>query len=343
MMRSKRYLMLAVGAWLALSVAAPLQAGTLAAKVGGKQITVEEVDKALGMKRYEVDRQLYQLRHDQARDLVADHLLELEAKSLGMTADAYLEQEIARTAKPVESSEVDQFLKANAQKFPNVDDELRAKVGKFLKLQGERAAWGKVIGRLEQKYNAEILLTAPEPPRVEVKGAMTPVKGGAQAAVTVVEFSDFECPYCSRVQDVLGQLLAHYGDRIRIVFRHFPMPFHANAAKASEAGQCAEEQGKFWPFHDAMFKQQNKLTVPDLKALAKATGLDAAKFDACLDGGTQAARVKADREEGERLGVSGTPTFFVNGISMVGSLPLEEFKTAIDAELAAAKAAAPGK
>jgi protein-disulfide isomerase len=140
-----------------------------------------------------------------------------------------------------------------------------------------------------------------------------PAFGPANAKVTVVEFSDFECPYCSRAADVLHQIREKYGDRVRVVFRQFPLSFHKNAHDAAEASLAAHAQGKFWPYHDLLFKNQQQLDRAALEGYAKQTGLDVAKFKKALDEDTYSAAVDAEMKMGEQVRVEGTPTMFVNG------------------------------
>jgi protein-disulfide isomerase len=155
----------------------------------------------------------------------------------------------------------------------------------------------------------------------------------------VVEFSDFQCPYCVRSRPTVAKLRATYGDKVRWAFRHFPLSFHDKAEKAGEAAACAGDQGKFWEMHDRLWASTPKLTVPDLKQQAAALGLDTAAFDRCLDSGQHAGLVERDEEMGQGYGVSGTPAFFVNGRPIVGAQPFEAFEQVIDDELA--RAAAP--
>lgn len=182
--------------------------------------------------------------------------------------------------------------------------------------------------------------SAPTPtaqPVVEVSDDGDPAKGDPDAPITIIEFSDFECPFCGRFNSqTLPELQKEYIDtgKARLVFRDFPLSFHANAQKASEAAECANDQGKFWEMHDIIFENQRALTNSDLKGYASQLGLDTAKFNNCLDSGEKEAEVKADLAAGSKAGVSGTPTFFVNGRKLVGAQPFAAFKAAIDAELA---------
>src|ERR671935_178826 len=165
---------------------------------------------------------------------------------------------------------------------------------------------------------------------VETKG---PSRGPNNAPVTIVEFSDFQCPYCGREYPVIERLMKEYDGKVRLVFRHYPLDFHPFAQKAAEAGACAQDQGKFWELHDKMFTNQNKLAVTDLKAYAKLLGMDAPKFDKCLDSGEKKALVDEDMKAGTAAGVNGTPAFFINGIFVNGAQPYERMKQAVDREL----------
>jgi protein-disulfide isomerase len=172
--------------------------------------------------------------------------------------------------------------------------------------------------------------------RVEVGVDGEPSIGSSDAPVEVVVFSDFECPFCARFAQQTLAGLKDFVDagRLRLVFRNFPLPFHSDAQKAAEAAECASEQGKFWEFHDRLFASQNDLAVASLKNYAKEMGLDSAGFDECLDSGRMAAEVQSDLADGEKAGVSGTPTSFVNGIIVVGAQPPEAFRKVIEQELA---------
>jgi protein-disulfide isomerase len=171
--------------------------------------------------------------------------------------------------------------------------------------------------------------------RVDFDVSDSPAKGPESAAVTLVEFSDFECSFCGRFVKTLEEVQENYGDRVRLVFLQFPLSMHPNAQKAAEASLCAHDQGKFWPMHDLLFQEQSKLGLADLKDKASRLGLDRGAFDACLDSGRYEERVKEEMKEGASAGVSGTPALFINGIPLPGgALPYEAVVKAIDEEIA---------
>ena len=169
-----------------------------------------------------------------------------------------------------------------------------------------------------------------------VKAATSPattgehIRGNAKAPVTLVEYSDFECPYCARHYPILKQILEEYGDKVKLIYKHFPLSFHPNAQKAAEASECAAEKGKFWEMHDKIFDNQQALSLQSLKQWADEIGLNSSDFNTCLDSGKYFDKVQKDAAEGAKLGVQGTPATFVNGQMVEGSVPIETLKATID-------------
>lgn len=160
-----------------------------------------------------------------------------------------------------------------------------------------------------------------------------PIKGNPQAKVTIIEFSDFQCPYCGRVQETMNKILETYGDQVRIVFKNYPLAFHENAENAALAALCAKEQGKFWEYHDLLFKNQEALSASNLKKYASDLGLKTQDFNSCLDSKKYKNQISDDMKEAQRIGVEATPSFFVNGSLLKGAQPFENFKLLIDEEL----------
>jgi len=188
---------------------------------------------------------------------------------------------------------------------------------------------------------------SPSQPAVQPLGALIvgnvsanddPALGLEGAPLTIIQFSDYQCPFSkSYFDETEGLILSNYGDQVRYVFRDFPLvTIHPQAQKAAEAAQCAFDQGRFWQYHDMLFKYQNALEVADLKAYAAALGLDESAFNLCLDSSEYAQEVEKDIEDGQSYGVLGSPTFFINGRKVAGALPYSTFKTVIEEELAKA-------
>ena len=161
-----------------------------------------------------------------------------------------------------------------------------------------------------------------------------PSETGPNAPITIVEFSVFQCPFCQKVIDTLTRIEERYGDSIRFVFRDFPLGMHPDAPKAAEAAACAHEQGQFWAMHDKLFAAQSSLQLPDLKRLARDLALNAAEFDRCLDSGKFESQWQQNRAEGQKYGVSATPTFFINGRMVTGAMPYQAFSDIVEEELA---------
>jgi protein-disulfide isomerase len=189
-----------------------------------------------------------------------------------------------------------------------------------------------LLSRLRKDYGVRSML---EPLRTQVTTAGHPSLGPANAPVTIVEFSDFECPFCAGMFPTLKKVEENYKDKVRVVYRQFPLnAIHPKAQKAAEASLCANEQGKFWQYHDALFSDQQKLAVDDLKARAAALALNAETFAACLDSGKHAAAVRDSIVEGSKAGVDGTPALFINGRYLNGNQPYAEIEKIIEDELA---------
>ena len=181
---------------------------------------------------------------------------------------------------------------------------------------------------------------AAAPPQQAAPGAANinlaglPFRGSADAKVAIVEYSDFQCPFCARAYPTINQILKDYDGKVKFYYKHFPLGFHQNAQKSAEAYECALDQGKQWEYHDKLFENSQAdgtgLNLADLKKYAAGLGLDTAKFNSCLDGGQKAAKVGADASEGAQNGVGGTPTFFINGKTLVGAQPYSAFKAILD-------------
>ena len=311
---------------------------TPVAVVAGKPIQAREVDDLVRAQLMDLRAREHQLRSQALDALVAQALLEKEAEARGMTPDALHKTEVEDKAQ-VADADAKAYYDANKARFgttAEADALKQIKDGLGQQRQGERRA--AFARELRAKYDVKMLL---EPYRVPVEVGSAPVRGNPNAPVTVVEFSDFQCPYCVRARPTVNRVREVYGDKVRWVFRHFPLDFHAQAEKAGEAAACAGEQGKFWEMHDLLWANSAQLQVADLKAHAATLGLDAASYGQCLDSGRHAGLVEADLRAGQGYGVSGTPAFFVNGRPLVGAQPFDAFAQVIDDELQRAATPSP--
>lgn len=308
------------------------------ATVGTSQVTLAEVDtRALqepvsSFGSAKLVQALYLARRATIEEIIANRLLDAEAKSRGIDRPTLVEREIAAKAPAPTDAEVTAWFQANPARVNGATlDQVRAPIRNLLIEQRMDAARTALVDSLKAKTTVTISL---EPPRVEVNDGGRAPRGSAKAAVEVIEFSDFECPFCQRAHPTVEQVLETYGDKIKFVYRHYPLQNHPNARPAAEASACAEVQGKFWEYHDRLFANPTKLGAADLKAHAAALGLDTARFNTCLDNHQQKPGVDADMAAAEAVGVTGTPAFFINGRSIEGAQPFESFKRVIDEELA---------
>jgi protein-disulfide isomerase len=310
-----------------------------AATFGDREITIAEVDarwRAVNpAEHFEAVQALYDGRRAALDGIVADALLEAEAEARGMTAEALLAQEIAGRVREVTDAQVVAFYNQNRNQMQGRSLEVMGSAIRNF-LQDQQAADARLAYIDELRAAGPAVTLRLDPPRQEI--ALTeadPVLGNPDAAITLVEFSDFECPFCAAAMPTLKQLLADYGDQVRLVWKDFPLTqIHPNAFRAGEAGHCAAEQDGFWAFHDVLFANQQALDDASLVAHAATAGLDSAAFGACLEASRYADRVRAGMDLGAMLGVQATPTTFINGRAMSGAQPYEVFAGVIDEELA---------
>ena len=326
----------------AVALAVALVPGAAAADepvaiVDGIPITSEALEATIHGQVLELRQREDQLRRKGLEELIAQALLDRESAARGVSVAELTRTEITNKAR-VSPAEAKQFYEANRARFDGVGEAEAIQqivTGLGRQRQGERRAAFAL--ELRDKYPVEVRL---EPFRLDVGTGDGPVRGSADAPVTIVEFSDFQCPYCVRARPALKRVRDVYGDDVRFAFRHFPLAFHQQAQKAGEAASCAGDQDRFWEMHDRLWANSSKLRPADLKEHASALGLDTEVFTQCLDSGRYASLVEEDAREGARLGVSGTPAFFINGRPLVGAQPFEVFARVIDDELERARRAA---
>jgi protein-disulfide isomerase len=326
----------AAGALLgcALVASATGAAAETVATVGRRTITRGQLEEHVRPQLVEIEQARYEALREGLDELVAEALLGQEAAARSTSPEALAKEEIeAKVPEPGEV-EIQRVYDANkAQLGGQSLEQVKGRIVEYLKTQATAAREAAFVEELKGKYRTSVAL---RPPVVEVATAGRPERGGGPTApVTIVEFSDYECPFCKRAEDVVDQVAAAYGDKVRIVFRDFPLEMHANARTAAEAAHCAHAQGKFWPFHAKLFANQQALGLDDLRTYAGEIGLDRAAFDECLAERRFKAAVEQDMADGAKAGVSGTPAFFVNGRMLSGVQPFEKFKEVIDEELAA--------
>lgn len=302
------------------------------ATVAGQLIYEQDLAVELGPKLLELRNQEYQMKRKALDELIRKRLIDGEAQKRGISSDKLLEQEVDSKVADPSDAEVEGYYLAVKnqldQPFPEIKPQIQ-KALKVLKTQQARQDYGAALGA---KAEISVLL---RPPKVEVGYDSARVRGDAKAPVTIVEFSDFQCPYCKKVQPTLKDLLAKYNGWVKLAYRDLPLhTLHPQAQLAAKAGRCAEEQGKFWEYHDALFADQSKLDEASLVKTAKSLGLNEKSFQSCLNGGKFEAQIEQDVLDGTKAGVNGTPGFFINGEFVSGAQPEVEFEKVIERQLA---------
>ena len=320
---------------LARAGEAPL---TAAATLDGDLISYDELDKLIGARVATLNDQIYQLQRQTIDQLIHERLFAREAVRRGVSAEELIAAEVAAKTPAVTDAEVEAFFKANESRLPTQEPDVRERIRVYLRGQNSNARRDAFLGELRAKANVQVLLKRPAIFRVAIDTAGAPFKGPAAAPVTVVKFEDFHCPFCKEAQRTLAQLLERYPDRVRLVHKDYPIDeLHPSARAAHLAARCATEQGKFWPYHDALYANAPKTAPEELRGYAKMAGLEIASFDQCLSAGRYAAPVQKDIDEAKQTGGSGTPAFFINGRLLVGAQPLENFVALIEEELSLAR------
>ena len=314
----------------------PAKSTETLATVGGQPITEDDLLPSVASKLISLRNLEYQMKKQALDNLIDQRLLEAEAKRKGMSADKFLEQEVdTKVAEPTDA-ELNAYYLAQKAELNRPLNEAKAQLEPSLKQAKVQQARQAFYAHLREQAKVVVLLS---PPRVEVSVDPARVRGNPKAKVMIVEFSDFQCPYCGGVQATLQSVLAKHPDTVALAYRDMPMSkIHPLARKAAEAARCAGEQGKFWEYHDLLFADQSKLDQDGLMDKARTLKLDEQQFESCLGSEKFKAQIQQDSQEGMRAGVSGTPGFFINGIFLSGSQPESAFENLVQEQLSASSA-----
>jgi len=328
-----KYAPIAFGLGIALGVfsipAVGQNGSSVVAEIAGHKVSADELEEKEAGKLLQAKYKYYLAERDALDQYIDDQLLEMQAKKEGVTLDELFKRHIsANIPEPTEDQlrfyyegvQTDEPYEAARPHIIDTVHQLRTK-----------KARDAYIAELRGEYGVVVELSQPSA-HVEVGDA--PRLGSESAPVQIIEFADYECPYCQQVNKDLTKLREQFGNQVSVVYKDFPLPMHPLAARAAEAAHCAGAQGKFWEFHDSLFETK-RLQVSDLREQAHKLKLDTARFDQCLDSGEQAASVKKDSKEGQRLGLQGTPSFFINGHFMSGAIGYMKLRDTVMQELGA--------
>ena len=321
------------------------ESGEVVAEVDGSDITQMDLQQAAAKDLEQLEMESIQFKAKQERKrhqileaslnrIVGEKLVGLEAADRGVSVQELLDSEIYSQIEQPTEEEIDSFYKSKSP-MRNGSRERKEKlaplISQHLTSRKREQDYQRYVDQLKQKFSVACHLQAF---RVNVTTKGHPGVGPANAPVIIVEFSDFECPYCSRFLTTLKSVTKKYSDQVRLVFRQLPLnSIHPSAQKAAEASLCASDQGKFWEMHDLMFADQKNLQVKDLQRKAESAGLDLNTFNSCLSSDKYQQRVQQDIIEGSVAGVTGTPTLFINGRPLSGNVPYPNVVQTIEDEL----------
>jgi len=305
----------------------------IVADVDGEKISSRDLNEASGEPLAKLDHQAYQLRQQKLQEMIDNRLLAREARHRNISLDALITAEVTSKAAEVTPQEIHRVYELNKTQLQRPESEVEGQLRTALHDQNVATRRHEFAKSLQANAKVTVFLEPPAPYRAVV-GVNGPTRGAANAAVTIVAFEDFQCPFCKRAYETLQQVELKYPEKVRLVHRDFPLqPLHPASWKTHEAARCAEEQGKFWEYRDLLFKNPPATGPEQLTAYATQLGLNLPDFKKCVESEKFKAVVQKDEDEGDRLGIQGTPEFFINGRPFAGAQPESEFARVIDEEL----------
>jgi len=317
----------------ALSAAAILYGQTaqdpvqVVARVSGADLTLTDLKQMEGGKLLQAQYQYYLNERKALEELIDNRLLADEARKRNISLDQLLDTDVYKDVKDPTEDQLEVYYEGldSQDSFESVRDDVLKHI-RDLRRTKARAAF---VEQLRKQAKINIMLM---PPSAQVDVAKAYTRGDSNAPVVLVEFADYQCPYCQKVNPQIQQLKKEYGDNLTVIFKDFPLPMHHGSEKAAEASRCAGEQGKFWEYHDVLFYSK-EIELDALKEHARVLKLDGDRFDTCLDNGAEAAAVKKDLDEAKSLGLTGTPSFFVNGHFFSGVVDYAALKDIVNQQL----------
>ena len=308
------------------------------ARIGGEEITEEALIGDEKLEFLDLRKREYELKMNQLNKLLVERLIGAEAKAANMSLPDYIDKKVASGEVKISEADYKKFVAEKKIPESQLNPQVKERIMQYLQQMKKQDMVSAHIAKLTKSTPVEVYFNKPKM-QIQVEAGDSAYMGSKDAKVTIVEFSDFQCPFCSRAAETVTAIKKKYGNKVKVAFKHFPLPMHKEARPAHEASLCVNEQSmdKFWKYHDVLFKNQDKLDVASLEKYAKDVGADVKKWKECFDAKKYASTVDRDMQYGEKTGVRSTPTFFVNGQLLAGALPIEAFSEIIDEELAAKK------
>jgi protein-disulfide isomerase len=327
-LRNMRMALVTLAALALMGMAAAQDLSDVVAEIDGQKISRAEVHEKQAGPLLQARYDFFQAEQKALNNFVAQRLLENEARRQHLSVEQLVKREVED--KVPEPTAEQLRLVYDILDTKEAFEAVRGKIRESIRTQQIKKAGLAYIEALHEKATV-VLLLAPPSSKVEVGNAFR--LGPADAPVQLIEFADYECPYCIKAYAELKKAKAEFGDRISFVYKDFPLPMHAHAQKAAEAARCAGAQNKYWEYHERLFST-TAIDLPQLKQFAMDLGLDRAKFDKCVDSGEQAAAVQNDAAEAQKIGLTGTPSFFLNGHFFTGAVKYDDLRHMVLQELA---------
>ena len=305
------------------------------ARYGDQVISAGELDEMVYTKLIALRQQEYDIKRQQLEQTVFERLVEQAASAEGLTAEQYIQEEVNSKLAQPSDEDIQKVLDQYRSRLNPDEEKARQQVVAYLQQQQQTQVTTALKDRLFNEANVQFML---EPIRFEaqVTDAHPTRGGGAGAPVTIIEYTDFQCPFCGRVQPTLDAVLEQYDGSVRHVFKQLPLPMHAQARLGAQAALCAGDQGQFWEMHDWLFANKNSINRDALAAQAATLGLEVDEFNGCIDAEKYSGLIDEDMQEANSFGITGTPGFLINGRVLLGAVPLEQFQAVINEELRAA-------
>lgn len=314
--------------------------GEIALVLDGREVTVDELNAHMQEQFLEEllrqpDAEVFEMRQKAAQDLVQRHVVEAAAAEAGVSPEALFEQ-VTAGAPEASVEDVSEWYTRNQSRLRGARlEDVAPQIKDMLDNEARARAWSEFLGPRMEAVDWRLAL---EPPRAELEATRL-VRGPEDAPITIMAWSDYQCPYCIRSEPVLAEVLSRYPEDVRLVHRHFPLDsIHPQARPAAEAAMCADEQGRFWDFHDAIFEREGRLSPESFAEIGRELDLDSEALAECMAERRYQDFVQADVEAGAAAGVTGTPAFYVNGIALRGARDADEISRIVDAELARGRA-----
>jgi protein-disulfide isomerase len=319
---------------------AATEAASVVGTWSGGEISNTDLDDSIRIELIKLEADFVTGAHEARANgldaLIGEKVLEAEAAKRSMAdIEALLTAEVNDKVVPPTDGEIATFYKVMARQMGGRTlDEVRPAIIGEITRRATAERFEAYMGELRKTYKVNLSLPRPEMPRIPISADDDPFIGPVDAPVTIVQFAEFQCPYCGKAKEIIDQVMEKYPNQIKMVHRDFPLSFHDRAIPAAVAANCAGEQEQYWPMYDVLMSNQRALSETDLSGYATKLGLDMDKWNTCRKDPAQEQEVQADFEDGTKAGVQGTPAFFINGIFLNGAVPLEKFTAIIDAELA---------